>query len=83
MMPVKTVTLTVDAYDALASVKGEGESFREVVRRLVGPRVRLSDYAGAWKGIPPRTMKEVRAYLEESDELSRKKLRALDRVDRA
>jgi predicted CopG family antitoxin len=80
-MPVKTVTLTVDAYDALASAKLEGESFSEVVRRLVGPRVRLSDYAGAWKGVPPRTLKEVRSYLALSDEKSKAKLRGLARGD--
>lgn len=79
-MPVKTVTLTIDAYDALASAKLEGESFSEVVRRLVGPRVRLSDYAGAWKDVPPAALKEVQGYLTAADKKSKAKLRRLARV---
>lgn len=76
-MAVKTITLTEDAYDALASLKREGESFSEVVRRLTGSQVLLSAYAGAWKGADPRKISRIRDFLDQSDVLSRAKLRRL------
>lgn len=82
-MAVKTVTLTVDAYKALAAARGEGESFSEVVQRLAGSRIRLSDFAGAWKGAPPERIREVRRFLKASDRISRKELARLGRRKRS
>ncbi len=79
-MVVKTVTLTKDAYDALASLKNEGESFSEVVRRLAGSQILLSSFAGAWSGAPKTEVERVRKFLRDSDRLSRAKLRNLSRV---
>jgi len=76
-MVVKTVTLTKDAYDALAAMKNEGESFSEVVRRLTGSQILLSSFAGAWKGAPDSEVEKVRQFLNRSDRLSRQKLRKL------
>jgi predicted CopG family antitoxin len=76
-MAVKTVTLAEDAYAALAALKNEGESFSEVVRRLTGSQVLLSSFAGAWIGAPDSKIREVRAFLKESERLSRAKLRRL------
>lgn len=43
----KTVALADDAYEALARLKGPGESFSDVVRSLVASRrPRLRDVAG-------------------------------------
>ncbi len=78
-MAVRTVTLSEDAYGALASLKREGESFSEVVRRLTGSQVLLSAFAGAWNGVPKERIEEVRAFLKASDRLSRAKLRRLGR----
>lgn len=61
------MTLEADAYDVLVAAKLEGESLSELVLRLVGPRVRLSDYAGAWEDLPSSTLRELRAYLAGSD----------------
>jgi len=82
-MVVKTVTLTKDAYDALASLKRDGESFSEVVRRLTGSQVLLSSFAGAWSGASPEKVREVRDYLRASDRLSKRKLRRLAAVGTA
>jgi len=78
-MSVRTVTLSKDAYDALASLKGEGESFSEVIRRLTGSRTMLSAFAGAWKGAPKSEIAAVREFLRDSDRLSRQKIRRLSR----
>jgi len=60
--------------------RAEGASFSEVVRRLAGSRILLSPFAGVWKGAPPAELESIRAFLEESDRLSRKQLRRLGRV---
>src|SRR2546427_9800799 len=72
-MPVKTVTLSEDAYAALAALKREGESFSEVVRRLARTGRSLLEFAGAWKDFPSEKMDRYLAFLEAGDRLSRGK----------
>ncbi len=81
-MPAKTVTLTVDAYDALAAAKREGESFSDVVKRLAGPTIRLTDFAGAWRRLPRKRLAETRSAIEKMDALSVSNLEALGRRSR-
>jgi len=81
-MTVKTVTLTKEAYDALAAMKNERESFSEVVTRLTGSRVLLSAFAGAWSGAPKEKLDAVDRFLRDSERLSRRKLRGLTKVGR-
>jgi predicted CopG family antitoxin len=76
-MSVKTVTLAEEAYQSLAAAKREGESFSQVVRRLTGSNVRLSDFVGAWKGAPKRELARIRRFLHASDELSKMQLESL------
>ncbi len=73
-MPVKTVTLSEDAYAALAALKREGESFSEVVRRLARTGRSLLEFAGAWKDFPSEKMDRYLAFLEAGDRQSRAKL---------
>jgi predicted CopG family antitoxin len=68
---VKTVTVGQDAYDALASVKRPGESFSEVVRRITGSQMMLSEFAGAWSDAPEQEITSLREFLRESDRASR------------
>lgn len=53
-MPHKTITISENAYDLLAGLKNEGESFTEVIERTVrGLREKpLASFAGRWKGTP-------------------------------
>jgi predicted CopG family antitoxin len=76
-MVVKTVTLTKEAYDSLAALKREGESFSEVVRRLTGSQVLLSAFGGAWSTAPKSELARVESFLRESDRISRAKLRRM------
>jgi len=74
-MVVKTVTLSADAYEALAALKKEGESFSDVVRRISKKNRSLLEFAGAWKDVPPETMRDIEDFLRAGDELSTAKLR--------
>jgi len=58
-MGTKTITLSEDAYNLLKAEKMEGESFSDVVRRLIQGRKTLSRYAGAWKDMPAAKKEEI------------------------
>src|SRR5437899_3391201 len=62
-MTVKTITLSEDAYVALAQVKKEGESFSDVVLRLARGRRSLLEFAGDWKDFPEEKMTAYLAFL--------------------
>jgi len=50
---VKPVSLSNEAYEVLSRMKTEGESFSDVVLRLVETdkkKFRIKDFAGKWKG---------------------------------
>ncbi len=79
-MTAKTMALSQEAYDALVALKADGESFSEVVLRLTGAHVRLSAYAGAWKGADPRKIARFRKFLADSDRLSSQKLQRIVRI---
>ncbi|MBD3283040.1 antitoxin [Candidatus Pacearchaeota archaeon] len=46
----KVISLSDDAYNMLKDLKEEGESFSDVVRRIVKKKQNLLDFAGCWKG---------------------------------
>ena len=69
-MESTSVALDREAYDLLRGQKRPGESFSQVVKRLAGARRPLASFAGAWKDLPERTIREIQA--------ERKRLRDLD-----
>lgn len=48
-MTTKTISITEDVYNILILEKQKGESFSDVISRLVKRRSRLSDSFGRWK----------------------------------
>lgn len=78
-MSVRTVTLSEDAYVALAARKREGESFSEVVRRLTRSDRSLRQFVGAWREAPDSKMARFDAWLERSNRTSRAEMLRLGR----
>ena len=72
---MKTVTLSEDAYAALARLKKEGESFSDVVRRLARGSRSLLEFAGDWKDFPEKKMTAYLSFLKAGDRLSKAKVR--------
>ena len=50
-MAHKTLTISEEAYDALAALKKEGESFTELIKRITAPlrKKKLSEFIGVLK----------------------------------
>jgi len=79
-MAVKTITVTEDAYRALATLKREGESFSDVIRRITRSNRSLLEFAGDWKEIPKSRLREYKDWLKRSDDISRDKLKSIVRA---
>jgi predicted CopG family antitoxin len=78
-MAVKTITVSEDAYRALAALKRDGESFSDVIRRITRTSRSLLEFAGDWKEISKSRLREYEDWLKRSDELSREKLKRIVR----
>ena len=50
-MAHKTLTISEEAYEALAALKKDGESFTELIKRITAPlrKKKLSEFAGMIK----------------------------------
>lgn len=57
-MSTKTISLSEDAYERLKRLKGEGESFSDVVRRITG-KVNLRDFHGVLKEGAAEELEEI------------------------
>jgi predicted CopG family antitoxin len=72
-MKIRAVGLDEDAYELLSRARKEGESFSDVVKRLVRPRRPLSDLAGLWKEAPKKDLEEFERWRHLSRKLGIKK----------
>jgi len=58
-MPHKTITISLEAYEALLRLKRPGESFSDVILRLARSVPDLSELEGIWSDVPEEKIEEV------------------------
>lgn len=56
-----------DAYTLLAKNKKEGESFSEVIRRLIPRKKNIMDCAGLWKNLSEDEIQEMKKDIADFD----------------
>jgi predicted CopG family antitoxin len=65
-VPHKTITISLEAYEALRRLKRPGESFSDVILRLARGQPELSELAGAWGDVPEERAEEVLRSIREA-----------------
>lgn len=76
-MVVKTITITKEAYEALASEKNKDESFSEVILRTHRKKGNVEDimkFAGAWSDMSEETAENIKKHIEKIDKASMKRI---------
>jgi predicted CopG family antitoxin len=58
-MPRKTITISLEAYEALRRLKRPGESFSDAILRLARSQPDLSELTGAWSAVPEEKAEEI------------------------
>jgi len=76
-MATKPVALDTEAYDILKRQKKPGESFSEVIKRVMVPRRPLTDFIGIWKDMPEAEFREIDVFIRQGRELDRKRMKRL------
>jgi predicted CopG family antitoxin len=75
----KTIALDNEAYAILAKAKRPGETFSDVVKRTVQPRLPLASFAGSWKDIPAAKWKEIETSISATKKKDEERQALLDR----
>lgn len=63
-MGTKTISIMDDVYVRLKTLKSPEESFSDQIRRLTEEKGNLLQFAGLWKNIPEKEIKEIKKTLE-------------------
>ena len=72
---VKTVTITEEAYLALASNKHIGESFSALIKRSFVKKGDISKFLGAWSDMEEKDAEKMKAEIEKRRWVSGKERR--------
>lgn len=64
-MATKTITVTKEAYEALASDKNPGESFSQALLRTHKKNGDISRFIGAWSDMEEDTANKLHKHIEE------------------
>ena len=76
-MVTKTITVTKEAYEALANDKGKDESFSEVILRTHKKKGNVDDvmkFVGAWSHIPDKVIDDMKKDIESMRKHSARRL---------
>ena len=65
-MPRKTITISLEAYEALRRLKRPGESFSDAILRLAKSIPNLSELAGTWSDAPEEEAEEILRSIREA-----------------
>jgi predicted CopG family antitoxin len=63
---VRTITVTLEAYETLLMLKRPGETFSDVILRLAREAKDVMELAGAWKDVPGEKIEEVMKSIREA-----------------
>ena len=63
-----------DAYEMLARKKANGESFSDVIRRVVGKKNDIMQFAGAWKHISDKEAEQMKKSIRDLNRKSTQEL---------
>ena len=76
-MVTKTITVTKEAYEALAGDKKKDESFSEVILRThkkKGNVENIMKFVGAWKHVPDKVIEDMKKDIENMNKYSMKRV---------
>ncbi|MBU0906768.1 MAG: antitoxin VapB family protein [Nanoarchaeota archaeon] len=75
-MATKTISIMQDAYNLLLRNKMRNESFSDAIRRILTKNDNILEFAGAWREIEDKEVKEMKKAIANLRKHSTQELRA-------